>query len=62
MTTVTTDLEQEKRRAWGEYAESVRGLEGPEYEAAEQEAWARLQEALRAAGEGEVPLAEPPVG
>ena len=62
MTTVTTNLEQEKRRAWDEYAESVRGLEGPEYEHAEQEAWARLQTTLTALEEGEAPLPDPPVG
>ncbi len=62
MTTVARDLEQEKRRAWDEYAGSVRGLHGEEYDRVEQEAWTRLQEALITLDPGEVSLAEPPVG
>ena len=62
MTTVARDLDREKRRAWDEYADSVRDLEGAEYDTAEQEAWLRLQETLIALDAGEVSLAEPPVG
>jgi len=62
MTTVARDLEEEKRRAWDEYAESVRDLQGAEYDEAEQAAWTRLQEALTALDAGEVELSEPPVG
>jgi hypothetical protein len=62
MTTVARDLEQERRRAWDEYAERVRGLEGAEYDEAEQDAWDRLQETLATLDAGEVALAEPPVG
>jgi hypothetical protein len=62
MTTVARDLEQEKRRAWDDYADSVRDLHGEEYEDAEQTAWSRLQGTLDALDAGEVSLAEPPVG
>jgi len=34
------------RLAWSEYAERLQGLEGAEYDHAEQEAWDRLQAAL----------------
>ncbi len=62
MTTVARDLDLEKRRAWDEYADSVRDLHGEEYDRVEQEAWTRLQDALIALDPGEVSLAEPPVG
>ncbi|HEU4656287.1 MAG TPA: hypothetical protein VFR97_02125 [Capillimicrobium sp.] len=37
---------EERRRAWEDYAEATRGLEGAAYDEAEQEAWQRLQERL----------------
>lgn len=61
MTTVTRDLQHETRRAWADYAARLQGLEGEEYERAEQEAWEQLQATLRALGV-EVPLADPTVG
>ena len=62
MTTVTPQLEQETRRAWSDYAESVRGLEGADYDRAEQDAWEQLQATLNALGVGEEHSREPPVG
>ena len=62
MTTVTPQLEQETRRAWSEYADSLRGLEGAEYDRAEQESWQQLQQTLEALGGGETSLREPPLG
>jgi hypothetical protein len=61
MTTVTGNLEQETRRAWGDYAESLRGLEGAEYDQAETAAWDHLQATLHALG-ATVALDDPPVG
>jgi hypothetical protein len=37
---------EERRRAWDEYAEATRGLEGAAYDEAEREAWQRLQDRL----------------
>jgi hypothetical protein len=62
MTTVARDLEQETRRAWDEYADSVRDLHGEEYDRTELDAWTHLQATLHALREGEAPLAERPVG
>ena len=45
------DTEELQRRMWADYLERLRGLEGAEYDRAEQEAWQELQEALAAAGE-----------
>ena len=43
----------DEQQAWLQYADRLRGLEGEEYDRAEQEAWAYLQAALREArGEG----------
>ncbi len=61
MATVTPHLQQETRRAWADYSERVRGLEGSEYDRVEQEAWEELQATLSAIAT-ESPLADPPVG
>jgi hypothetical protein len=50
MTTVAHNVEDEQRRAWGDYVERLRGLTGAEYDRAEQEAWDDLQHALRPLG------------
>jgi hypothetical protein len=42
--TVRTTAE---RKAWEAYRESLRDLEGADYEEAERLSWARLQETLR---------------
>jgi hypothetical protein len=62
MTTVTPHLEEETRRAWSDYADRLRGLEGAEYDEAEQEAWAQLQATLQGLGAAETPLDDAPVG
>lgn len=62
MTTVTPNVEQETRRAWAQYADRLRGLDGGEYDAAEQDAWDELQTALQALGAPVAPLHHPPVG
>ncbi|MDQ3741188.1 MAG: hypothetical protein M3389_09630 [Actinomycetota bacterium] len=62
MTTVTPHLKQETRRAWGDYADRLRGLEGAEYDAAEQEAWEHLQATLQALGVTDDQLDDPAVG
>ena len=61
MTTVAGNLEQETRRAWSDYAESLRGLEGAEYDQAEEAAWDQLQTTLQALGTT-VALDDPSVG
>jgi hypothetical protein len=43
------DTEDQQRRIWADYLERLRGLEGAEYDQAEQEAWQELQAALAAA-------------
>jgi hypothetical protein len=62
MPTLTPQLEEETRRAWAEYAERLRGLEGEEYDRAEQDAWEQLQATLRALGVAESPLPDAPLG
>ena len=62
MTTATPQLEQETRQAWSDYAESLRGLEGTDYDQAEQEAWEQLQATLHALGATEAPLRDSHVG
>ncbi len=56
MTTFTSDhergrrlraLDERTRRAWGVYTESLRDLDGREYEEAEGRSWDRLQRKLR---------------
>ena len=61
MSTVAQSSEMQTRRAWTDYAASLDGLEGAEYELAEQEAWERLQDALRRLDGDEPPLAPPTV-
>ena len=46
MTSVTSTIDAERRRAWQDYAERLEGLEGRAYERAEQDAWDDLQDAL----------------
>ena len=62
MTTVTPHLQQETRRAWSDYAERLRDLEGAEYDQAEEEAWDQLQATLRSLGAAGSPLEDPAVG
>ena len=47
MPTVARNIEDEQRRAWDDYADRLRGLEGAEYDRAEAEAWEELQTVLR---------------
>ncbi len=61
MTTVAGNLEQETHRAWSDYADSLRGLEGAEYDRAEAAAWDQLQATLTALGSA-VALDDPPLG
>lgn len=50
MTTITPDRLEEladlEREAWIEYRESLRDLEGREYDVAEEASWEELQRAL----------------
>ena len=62
MTTATPQLEQETRQAWSDYAESLQGLEGAEYDRAEHDAWEQLQATLQALGVADAPLGDPSVG
>jgi hypothetical protein len=41
-----TDRTSAEREAWEAYRESLRDLEGPDYEATENVSWERLQRAL----------------
>ncbi len=41
------DIESRTSSAWGDYNESLRGLEGRAYEEAEDESWDRLQKTLK---------------
>jgi hypothetical protein len=41
------DLDDDERRAWSCYSESIRELTGAEYERAERESWEVLQRELR---------------
>ena len=52
---------EEQRRAWDDYAEATRGLEGPAYDDAEQEAWDRLQERLEELDDASA-FRRPPLG
>jgi hypothetical protein len=40
------ELDEDVQRAWSTYSESIRDLEGAEYEEAEQRCWERLQRKL----------------
>ncbi len=62
MTTVTPNVRQETRRAWSDYADRLRGLEGTEYEQVEQDAWEQLQATLDAIAAADAPQDDPPVG
>ena len=46
MPPIAHNAEEDQRRAWADYADRLRGLEGEEYERAEAEAWEDLQAAL----------------
>ena len=41
------ELEHDTRRAWSAYSERLRDLTGEEYELAERQSWAKLQNELR---------------
>lgn len=41
------ELHDRTRRAWGVYSESLRDLQGKDYEDAEHRSWERLQRKLR---------------
>jgi hypothetical protein len=41
------ELDADTRRAWGDYSDRLRELSGEEYERAESESWAKLQNELR---------------
>jgi hypothetical protein len=41
------ELDDGKRQAWQAYTEGLRGLNGDEYERAEQDSWDELQRELR---------------
>jgi hypothetical protein len=41
------DIESRTRRAWADYTEELRELEGRDYEEAEDQAWGRLQKRLK---------------
>ena len=40
------EIEEEIRRAWSVYSQELQGLSGEDYEVAEDERWAALQEEL----------------
>jgi len=62
MPTVARSIEAETRRAWEIYADRLIGLEGEEYDRAEQDAWGVLQDTLEELGSGASSLHRPPVG
>jgi hypothetical protein len=41
------EIDEDTRRAWTAYSESLRALTGEEYELAERESWTRLQTELK---------------
>ncbi len=41
------ELDERTQAAWTAYSDSLRGLEGREYDEAERESWERLQRELR---------------
>jgi hypothetical protein len=41
------EIESQTRRAWADYTDELRELQGRDYEEAEDEAWGRLQKTLR---------------
>jgi hypothetical protein len=46
--TLLTKLESRKREVWASYSLTLEGLDGPDYDLAERDAWAQLQVELRA--------------
>jgi hypothetical protein len=40
------DIEERTRQAWATYTETLRDLQGKDYEEAEDESWDRLQKTL----------------
>ena len=62
MPTVARTLEAETRRAWDTYADRLAGLEGAEYDRAEQEAWTVLRDTLDELQGGSSSLHRPSVG
>jgi hypothetical protein len=62
MPTITPHVEHETRLAWSEYAERLHGLEGEEYDVAEQAAWDHLQSTLAALGAHAATIDDPSVG
>ena len=62
MPTVARSIEAETRRAWETYADRLIGLEGEEYDRAEQDAWSVLQDTLEELTSGSASLHRPPVG
>ena len=61
MAIVTDHVEQATQDAWAEYAESLKGLAGAEYEREEQAAWERLQATLNEL-QASSRLTDPPIG
>ena len=59
MPTIANLAEEEQRRAWADYADRLRGLEGVDYERAEEEAWEELQSALREFPGASAPRVDP---
>lgn len=51
--------EAEVQRIWSGYLDRLRGLEGAEYDRAEQDAWRELQAALAVARGEPVPVDDP---
>jgi outer membrane protein assembly factor BamD (BamD/ComL family) len=45
-TRMLADIEERTREAWSLYSESLRDLQGQDYEEAERESWGRLQKEL----------------
>lgn len=62
MPTVARSIEAETRRAWETYADRLVGLEGEEYDRAEQDAWSVLQDTLEELTSGASSLPRPRVG
>ena len=56
------ELDDDTRRAWDDYVEALRELSGDEYELAEHDSWARLQDELRGLEEERASLGSQPDG
>ncbi len=60
MVTAIDTVDAQRRRAWGDYVDALQDLHGPQYDHAEQEAWAHLQASLDALdGDGRAPSTAP---